>query len=295
MTIKRITAFLALAALAVWAGLGIRWEEPVHAQQGPANLSRVAGVYDSTQYSHWGAAIAAGNTATGSQTITVCPAYQTLPDGRIFNPFYQASGNGYAPIIVDPQNSSVTDSVTPTAVSQVGPVSGYGPQPCEAVTASFTYTHGASLAPNQVISGDQGILEAVNDASANGGGMVYWTADTGSLTLSTGGATTTSPAIVPTAFYTGGGACKILATITTATSFSLGLSGTTTAFVNTSTNITAGNTIQNTFLGTMGTKVGTTVVPGAALTPLIVTASTTPAAGAVHCKAWGWMAAQPGS
>ena len=293
---KKITAFLALAALAAWAGLGLRWfERPVQAQQAAANLSRAVGVFDSTQYSHWGAAIAAGNTATGSQTITVCPAFQALPDGRIFNPFYQATNNGFAPITVDPQNSTVGETVTPTAVSLVAPPSGYGFQQCANVTASFSNTHGASLAPNQVVSGDQGILEAVNDASFNGGGMVYFTADTGSLTLSTSSATTTAPQSVPTAFFNGGAACKILTTITTATSWSLGISGLTTAIVNTDTQVTAGNTSQNTFLPAMGTKVGTTVVPGAALTPLIVTASTTPGAGALHCKAWGYLAAQPGS
>ena len=56
------------------------------------------------------------------------------------------------------------------------------------ITASFANLHGA-FAP--IRSGDNGYLEAVNDAGNNGGGMVYWIFDTGPLTLATGGATTT--------------------------------------------------------------------------------------------------------
>lgn len=290
--------FAAVAAIALLT-LGMSFLRPhqTHAQQASLSVSRGLGFFDSTQYSKWGASIIAGNSATGSQTITVCPALQATPDGRIFNPFFEAVNNGFAPITIDPQSSSISETVTPTAVSLVpAPVTFPGGNPaaqCENITASFSNLHGASLAPNQVISGDLGMLEAINDASFNGGGMVYFVGDTGALTLSTSGATTTSPVSIPASFYTGGASCRVITTITTATSWSLGVSGTTTAFLNTSTQLTAGNTSQMTFLGTAGTKVGTTVVPGASLTPLIVTASAAVGAGAVHCKAWGWVPAQP--
>ena len=292
---KKLLALLATAATLA-AGLYFGGKA-THAQQAGFAESRAVGIYDSTQYSKWGASIISGNSATGSQTITICPAFQALPDGRIFDPFFEAVNNGFAPIIVDPQSSSVGETVTPTAVSIVNTPSTFpGGNPaaqCANVTASFSNLHGASLAPNQVISGDQGILEAVNDASFNGGGQVYFTADTGALPLSTSSTTTTSAVSVPASFYTGGAACRVVTTITTAANYSLGVSGTTTAFVNTSTLLTAGNTQQMTFLGTLGTKVGTTVVPGATLTPLIVTTNANAGAGALHCKAWGWVPAQP--
>jgi hypothetical protein len=297
---KLFTMLVAIGVVTIFGIGGYRLmelERPVQAQQGTASVSREVGIFDSTQYAKWGASIISGNSATGSQTITICPAFQATPDGRIFNPFFNAVNNGFASIAVDSQSTSIGETVTPTAVSIINaPVTfpgGNAAAQCANVTASFTNVHGSSLAPNQVISGDQGILEAVNDASFNGGGQVYFTADTGSLTLSTSSVTTTSAVSVPASFYTGGAACRVVTTITTSANWSLGVSGTTTAFVNTSTQLTAGNTSQMTFLGTLGTKVGTTVVPGASLTPLIVTTNAAAGAGALHCKAWGWVPAQP--
>lgn len=56
---------------------GIAPMTPAMAQTGPAMLSRVGGVYFSKAYSY-GAYIQSGNVATGSQTITACPALVTL-------------------------------------------------------------------------------------------------------------------------------------------------------------------------------------------------------------------------
>ena len=281
-----VAALLTAAMVAVWFGM----PRASHAQSGPSMLSRVGGVYFAPAYANWGGFIFSGNSATGSQTITVC-ANGTLADGRQFNPF-ASSNSVFSPITVDPQGS-VAETVTPTAVTQISTPAGVGSNlTCSNVTASFSNVHGSSFNLSQVISGDAGIEEAVNDAAANGGGSVYYEADTGVLTLNTGGTTTTSTVKVPTASYVGGASCRVTTTITTAANYSLGISGATTAYINTSTILTAGSVQQITFLAASGTKVGTTVVPGVALSALLVTTNAAAGAGAVHCKAWGTIPVQ---
>jgi hypothetical protein len=286
---------LAAVGLCILGALSLR-VKPTHAQGQPA-LSYAAGTFYAPAYSRWGAYILSGNGSTGSQTITVCPAYAALPDGRVFSPFLSANST-FAPITVDAQSGGVGsggpgETVTPTAISIVAaPTGASGAQTCANVTATFSYTHGASYSTGQVISGDQGILEAVNDASSQGGGNVFVQADTGNVTLSTSGATNTTTAQVPTAFFVGGASCRVLTTVTTATSYSLGTSGTTNAFIASSTQLTAGNVQQITFLPAAGSKLGSTTVPGTALTPVVITASATPGAGALHCRVWGYVPAQ---
>src|SRR5215472_2956256 len=168
--------------------------KPVKAQSPPAkNLSTVSGVYDAVVYSTWRSTIAVGFTGTGSQTMTVCPGIVVLPDGRNFQPFASANGT-FAPITVDSQISSISETVTPTASSLVQAPTGFSAtQLCASVTASFTNAHNtAASGANNVASGDAGIQEAINDASLNGGGAVHWTIDPGIVTLNTGGQTTTA-------------------------------------------------------------------------------------------------------
>lgn len=157
---------------------------PVFAQQGTA-ASYVAGDRVTTQYNFGkgsvpGAFIASGNTATGSQTITICPAIQKLPDGRSVNIFGGQPGLAAIPITIDAQSSSNSETVTPTAVSLTGPqqLQGSNQQvPCANVTASFSFTHAPSQNTHQVISGDGGLQEAINDAFLAGGGNVVVPAD----------------------------------------------------------------------------------------------------------------------
>ena len=76
-----------------------------------------------------GAFITSGNSSTGSQTITVCTAYVALPDGRTVNILGGVAGMAYVPITVDPQNSAVTETVTPTGVSLIPVPQGVNAQP----------------------------------------------------------------------------------------------------------------------------------------------------------------------
>jgi hypothetical protein len=248
-----------------------------------AALHRVGGRYFAPEYRFWGAAIASGNSATGSQTITAC-TQGVLRDGTPFNPFGTQNGT-FAAITVDPQGgSSVTETVTPTAVS--GPLSanpaGY-PQTlqCYNVTASFSNLHGASLSPTQIISGDFGVQEALNDAAANGGGEVYWEVDAGNVTLSTSGTTTTTTVNVPKTFTNLGGSAHVITTVATATAYGVGITSSTSAFINACTSLTAG-------LDCSQFQVAPTAVAhGAGLGSLLITTTGTPSAGVVHVKVWG--------
>jgi hypothetical protein len=280
-----VAAGLAVAVLLVFAGLG-HLAHPVKAQGGPSVLSRVGGNYFAPAYANWGAYILSGNSATGSQTITVCPAQAALPDGRVFNPFGNQNGT-FAPITVDPQGS-VAETVTPTAVSVIAaPAGASGAQQCANVTATFSNTHGASYSTSQVISGDGGIQEALNDAAANGGGQVYWEKDCGAVTLNTGGVTTTTTCNIPKTFTNLGGSSRTTTTITVATSFSVGISGATASFVSACTSLTAGQDCSQ--FQVSPTKVS----QGAGLGAMLITAAGgTPGAGVVHPKVWGYTEVQ---
>lgn len=177
--LKALAALL-VAYVLILAG----WVPAVHAQQGTA-ASYVVGERNVAWYNFGkgpvqGAYIASGNTATGSQTITVCPAYRALPDGRSINLFGGLPGIAAVPITVDPQSSSNVETVTPTAVSLTTPQVAQGSNqavPCANITASFSFTHAPSLNTHQVISGDGGVQEALNDAglvssASNLGGIV---------------------------------------------------------------------------------------------------------------------------
>ncbi|MGB2632391.1 MAG: hypothetical protein WAM58_00515 [Candidatus Acidiferrum sp.] len=282
---KKILAVLAVVAM-VW---GLAWwvgvAREADAQNGSGQFSRAVGVFDSTKYNQWGAFILSGNTATGAQTITVCPAIVALPDGRVIQPMAPANGV-FVPLTIDAQSSAVVETVTPTAYSLIGPQSGTGNVPCAAITATFANLHSASYATTQVLSGDQGVQEAINDASNTGGGIVYWQADAGNVTLNNSGATTTTGVSVPATFLAMGGSAYVKTTITTAASYSLGTSTTATAFLSSCTSLTAGLNCSQ-FVTGPGKVSG-----GTGLTPLVITANATAGAGAVHVRAWGYTMAQ---
>lgn len=286
--------FVVLSLIAVIAlGVGGFWlqqfERPALAQSGPSTLSRVAGVYNSVAYGpgKWGASIVTGNTATGSQTIVVCPWFVTLQDGRVIQPF-SAANAVFPAITVDIGSNS--EVVTPTASSQVAaPTGAPGAQPCASITASFSNTHGGAGGGGvlNVFSGDLGIQEALNDASLNGGGLVYWEADTGAVTLNTAGLTTTTTTKVPNNFISVGASARVTTTITTTTNWAVGISGSTSAFCTANATLTAGTTcIANmNSPASVGTTTGLTAI-------LITTTVANPGAGAVHSKVWGYTAAQ---
>jgi hypothetical protein len=284
---KKLLAII--AAVAILAGVAWRLSMPrkVKAQSGSAQFSRVVGVFDSTKYGVWGGYILIGNAATGSQTITVCPAMLALPDGRVIQPMAPANGV-FAPITIDAQAPSLVETVTPTAYSLVAPQSGTGNVPCAAVTATFANLHSASYSTSQVISGDQGIQEAINDASLNGGGLVFWQIDPGVVTLSTGSQSTSLGGVkIPTRSVVSSATARVSTTITGCTGgWSLGYS-TGTEFGAANTTLTAGTTTDSSTLAPNFAFNAAATVPVAFCTTAAATA------GAVHPHLVGYKLAAP--
>ena len=99
--------------------------------------------------------ISAGNSATGSQTVTILNPVVTLQDGRRVMPL---STN--VPLLVDAGSNQET--VTPSAIS--GCSLGSQPSSCQ-ITATFSHVHPAGTI---IASGDSGSQEALNDATALG-------------------------------------------------------------------------------------------------------------------------------
>lgn len=278
-----MTAIAMVAVVACWVGA----PRKAKAQSGSAQFSRAVGVFDSTKYGAWGAYILNGNSATGSQTITVCPAQFALPDGRVIQPLAPANGV-FAPITIDAQSSSLAETVTPTAYSLVAPQSGTGNVPCAAVTATFANLHSASLSLSQVISGDQGIQEAINDASLNGGGLVYWQIDPGTVTLNTGGQSTSLGSVkIPTRSMVSSATARVSTTITGCTGgWSLGFS-TGTEFGTANTTLTAGTTTDS------STLVPNYAFNAAAAVPVAFCTTAAATAGAIHAHVVGYKLAAP--
>ena len=275
---------LVLAALAAFA-------IPATAQ---SPFSKVGGIYDSTQYNKWGAFIAAGNTATGSQTITVCPAFVSLPDGRQMTPFSTS-----IPLTIDAAGASA-ETVTPSAVSLVAVPQGLpnnAQNQCAAVTATFASTHASSFNLGQVISGDQGLQEAVNDASAQGGGLVYWQSDGGTVSLSTTGATTTLCAnCIPVNGIVLGVVARVNTLIAGCTGgWELGDGTTATRFTAANTTLTAGTVSAADLQTTSGVASTTTGMLNITTAKNIVNTCVTAnaSAGAIHVRAFGYILAAP--
>jgi len=145
-TLRVLVTVAALLAAAV----------PTFAQ---SNLSRALGKFYAPNYGKWNATIASGNSATGSQTISVNQAVVSLPDGRVISPFSVTS-----PIIVD--LGSNQETVTPTAVSNC--YAGAPNGSCQ-ITASFSNVHGQGA---MIMSSTAGLAEAQYDAVQQGGGEV---------------------------------------------------------------------------------------------------------------------------
>jgi len=141
--------------------------------QGPSNASYVAGRRVATNYAYGygniaGANIIQGNTATGSQSVTVCPAVRALADGRPITLF-----TVNVPVNFDTGYTNA-ETVVPTAVSLIAPPQGQqGDQQCAVISGTFNQIHSASTFSNQVRSGTYGLMEAVADAwGATNGGIV---------------------------------------------------------------------------------------------------------------------------
>jgi hypothetical protein len=270
---KRLIPVLAVIALLAGAYL-VEAPRTVKAiSSGPAHVSRIGDEYFAAQYAKWGANIVAGNTATGSQTVTVCPAMPTLPDGRTVAVF--AVG---VPIQFDNGGPSA-ETVTLTAVS-ASSVTQSG-ETCENLTGSFNNTHGASQNPQQVISGDGGILEAFADAAQNGGGDVYWSCDAGNITISTSSTTNTTSCSIPKTWLWTGQSVYVTTTITTTASYGLGIASHTTSIASACTALTAGTNCSQ-FVPSP-----TALAGGSGLGALLLTTNAAAGAGVAHVKVWG--------
>lgn len=145
-------------------------------------MSKFSGLRNANEYYYGGPSgtpgalvIAQGNSATGSQTITLEFGQVVLADGSSV-----AVVSTTTPILVG--NGANQETVTPTAVSNLTP-GVYGT--CQ-VTASFANTHGTG---EQVASATFGLVEAVNDAHGKGGVVAVdgtWTGNGGVTATITG-------------------------------------------------------------------------------------------------------------
>lgn len=129
--------------------------------------ARVAGVFPAANFAYGlnpsanGGVLLSGNSATGAGTSVIvrspepfAPATVKLPDGSWLDPYATT-----APILVNDANQ---ETVTPTgvAINTDGTVT---------ITGNFTHTHGQG---SMICSGTAGLQEAINAASAAGGGVV---------------------------------------------------------------------------------------------------------------------------
>lgn len=108
--------------------------------------------------------IGTGNSATGAQSITALTAYTIDQGSNVVNPL-----NTNAPIIVG--GGSNAETVTPSAVGSSSPsTTGFSPNNAAiTLTATFANIHGPG---DTISSGTCGLQEAINLASASGGGEV---------------------------------------------------------------------------------------------------------------------------
>lgn len=242
-------------------------------------LHRIGNRWEAPAFAFWRTQIVTGNSSTGSQTIIVKASGLKLNDGYTMpcNSTFCDPFNTATPITVGA--GSVQETVTPSAVSVAAcPASAISSSAdfCASVTATFSNVHGY---PEPVVSGDAGIEEAVTDAGWNGGGAVEWFVDAGNNVI-TGGSTTTLATKVPSTFFIEGASAIVETTITTATTWEVGVSGSPAAFCASNTTLTAGTQCKTASVATVGT--GSTTLVGILITP-----STTPGAGALKVRAWG--------
>lgn len=235
--------------------------------------SFASGVYYAPDYNFHQEVYTGSTLTSSSYTITVFAPTITLRDGRVVS-VYSTSN----PITIG--SGANQETVTPSAVAGCGVGQPY--RGCM-ITATFTYAHGKG---DIITSGTNGWAEAVTDAASHGGGTVYWEQDCGSVTLSTSGATTTTTCNVPKTQTTLGASVYVNTTVTTAASYSLGISGHTTTFMSSCTSLTAGTNCSQ-FV-----PAPTALAAGTGTGAVLVTANATAGAGVIHVKLWGYTMAQ---
>jgi len=258
-----------------------------------SNSSYIGGMFIQSNYANWTVQVSTGNTATGAgNTIVLKAGYVVLPDGRAFVPFSTT-----VPITIFDGSPEV---VTPSAVSGCNNTKSTAtdtPFLTCTITANFTQIHGAGAL---VTSGDAGFQEAVLDAGYNGGGAVYWSFDSGPMTLNTGGANTTytQPTLggPPTNFFPANSiVLGVIGRVTTAitgtcSGWSIDDGTTAVRFTANNTGLTVGTTAVNTgaFWNTAIAAAATGPQINGAKPLRIVCATGAATLGAVKVRAYGW-------
>lgn len=130
--------------------------------------TKFAGLYRAANYAYGSSGIAPspaalqvglGNGLTGATTLTVAYPYTTLPDSSQLFPLATTT-----PLLIG--SGSNAETVTPSAVANVSSFQGYN---TATITVTLSNTHGIG---DPIASGTYGLQEAINAASAAGGGTV---------------------------------------------------------------------------------------------------------------------------
>lgn len=246
-------------------------------------VSYDVGVYSALAY-QWQTNVFTGSATSGTFSITLYQAAFTTPDGRRYAPFANAT---LPPITIG--SGANLETVTPSSSSNCATVNTIAAnQGVCTLTATFSNPHGRG---DFIISGDYGIQEAINDASNNGGGQVFWYIPSGPanytgiipqpVTLATGSANTTMASTnIPTRTSVFGSA-RVTTTIgTCAGGWSLGFT--------TGTEITAANTTLTAGTTTDSSTFSAALLNAAATAPIVHCTTSNASAGAVRAAYWGY-------
>lgn len=128
------------------------------------SLTKFAGRFNATNYAYGlnnqspPLSIATGSYPAGAATVVLANGYSTTVDGLVFYP-----PNTNAPITIG--SGASAETVTPSAVSNSQPTV----YAVNTITATFSNSHGTG---DLISSGTCGLQEAINAASAAGGGVV---------------------------------------------------------------------------------------------------------------------------
>jgi hypothetical protein len=211
-------------AVALLALLSVFLALPAFGQKtlNPVNQESYAtGWYSAPAYNYQTSVFSGGATAGGTYSVSVFEPFVVLKDKRIIFPFSTT-----IPITIG--QGAARETVTPSSVSNCSNTVNPAGTRCS-ITATFANAHGKG---DVIVSGDNGIQEAIADARRNGGGNVYFEQDCGNVTMNTGGATTTtSGCTIPSIFVSLGASTFVTTTITTTATYNVGTSTDTAAFV----------------------------------------------------------------
>jgi hypothetical protein len=131
--------------------------------QAGSSLHHDSGIFYAPTYNTWTAKVQGGPYAAGTVTVAVASSIVTLSDGYQFSPWSTSN-----PVNIG--QGATLETLTPSAVSTGAcPQGGGGQGVCELLTLATSFTHGQG---DNVTSGSGGLNEAINDANANGGGVV---------------------------------------------------------------------------------------------------------------------------